>query len=90
MDYTQNKANEHKSLDEVLMHHLEEEMEDACEYARLAEEYPVDEKDFWMIGLEEVTHARHLKMLLERHGHHLSDEHVAKWHRIMHKYGLEK
>lgn len=90
MDYTHEHENVHKSLEEVLAHHFEEELEDACEYARLAEKYPEDEKDFWAIGREEVTHAHHLKNLLDRHGHDFKDEHLAKWHRVLHKYGYEK
>lgn len=87
MDY---KEHEHKPLEEVVLHHFAEEMEDACEYAHLAEMYPEDAKDFWAIGREEVTHAHHLFTLLRQHGHELSDEHEAKWHRVLRKYGFEK
>lgn len=86
MDYNK----EHKSLSDILLHHFAEEMEDACEYAHLAEEYPAEAEDFWAIGREEVTHAHHLKKLLDHHGHEFSDEHIAKWHKILHKYGFEK
>lgn len=82
--------NENKSIEHVLVHRFEEELEDACEYAHLAHEHPEYEKDFLAIGREEVTHAHHLFTLLRQHGHELSDAHEAKWHRVLRKYGFEK
>lgn len=92
MEYKHENEHEakHKGLEEILVERFEEELEDACEYAHLAHEHPEYEKDFFAIGREEVTHAHHLFTLLRQHGHELSDEHEAKWHRVLRKYGFEK
>jgi hypothetical protein len=92
MEYNHENEHEakHKGLEEVLVERFEEELEDACEYAKLAEKYPDAAKDFYAIGREEVTHADHLHTLLRHHAHEFSDEHEAKWHRVLRKYGFEK
>lgn len=80
---------EHKDKHHVILERYEEELEDACTYARLAEEYPDESVGFWLIGRDEVTHAEHLREILEEHDHEFSDEHERKWHHVLKKYGFE-
>lgn len=82
--------NEHKDIESILQEHYEDEIEGACDYAKLAEKYPEYAKDFWALGREEVTHADHFRTLLRHHGHEFSDEHEGKWHRVLKKYGFER
>ena len=54
---------EHADMLEVLAEHFEEEIEDACEYAKLAEEYHDEHIALWELGREEATHANYLHSL---------------------------
>jgi hypothetical protein len=75
---------------EILIERFEEELEDACEYHELAEEYPECAHLFRRIGREEITHAYHLREKLLGMGHEFSEEHEEKWHKVLRKYGWEK
>lgn len=81
---------EHADMLEVLAEHFEEEIEDACEYAKLAEEYHDEHIALWELGREEATHANYLHSVLERHHHHFNEEHLEKFHKMMRKFGFEK
>ena len=74
---------------EILIERFEEELEDACEYHELAEEYPECAHLFRRIGREEITHAYHLREKLLGMGHEFSEEHEEKWHKVLRKYGWE-
>jgi uncharacterized protein YeaO (DUF488 family) len=94
-EYNEHEAAEHKmhmsreKKIHTLLERFEEEMEDACEYVRLAEEMPEEAVGLWLIGRDEVTHARFMHEVLEEYGHELSEEHEKKWHHVLKKYGLE-
>lgn len=90
MEYKEHDHHEHEDLHHVLLDRYEEELEDACTYARLAEEHPEEAVGFNSIGREEVTHAIFLRKELEDLGHEFSEEHEKKWHRVLKKYGFEK
>ena len=79
----------HHEKTEELIEHFEEELEDACEYYELADEYPECAHLFHRIGREEVTHAYHLREKLLEMGHDFSEEHKEKWHKVLRKYGWE-
>ena len=74
----------------MLLHRLEEELEDACEYAKLSED--ADERDesialgLWLIGRDEATHARYLV-------HHIVGEIpqdvMEKWEKVKDYYHLK-
>lgn len=81
---------EHVDKEKILLDRYEEELEDACEYARLAEEMPGCADLLHAIGREEVTHAYHLRERLHKMGHKFADEHELKWHKVLKKYGWEK
>lgn len=80
---------EHKERKQALLERFEEELEDACEYAELAEEHPECAELFHAIGREELTHAYYLSDRIRRMGHELSDELELKWHKTLKKYGRE-
>jgi ribonucleotide reductase beta subunit family protein with ferritin-like domain len=80
---------EHKDKHHVILERYEEELEDACEYARLAEEMPEESVGLLAIGRDEVTHANYLREILEEHDHVFSEEHEKKWHHVLKKYGWE-
>ena len=84
------KEHEHHGLMKELLEHFEEELEDACEYAKLADEYPEEYVGFHSIGREEVTHAIFIHDELVDMGHEFSDEHKHKWHHVLKKYGFER
>lgn len=90
MEHYEHEHHEHKHKGEVLIERFEEELEDACEYAKLAEEHPECAKLFHAIGREEVTHAYHLRDEILKMGHEIPDEHEVKWHKVLRKYGWEK
>lgn len=79
--------------------HLEEEIEDACEYLHEAEEAEADGKDYLAHGLrkvahDEYTHANFLRdyLMSKKHYHeHANYEKIeAHWHKLRSKLGLEK
>jgi hypothetical protein len=80
---------ENKSRTDILLERFEEEIEDACEYHRLAEEYPKCAHLFHKIGREEITHAYHLRERLLEMEHVFSEEHDEMWHKVLRKYGWE-
>lgn len=79
----------HEDKMHILLERFEEELEDACEYLKLAEEMPEEAIGLELIGRDEVTHANHLHDILEEHGHEFSEEHEKKWHHVLKKYGWE-
>ena len=81
---------EHRDLVKVIAEHFEEEIEDACEYAHLAEEFPDEQIALWELGREEATHAWYMHDVLERHHYNFSEEHLEKFHRMMRKFHFEK
>ena len=81
---------EHKDLVKVIAEHFEEEIEDACEYAKLAEEFSDEQIALWELGREEATHANYLHNVLKRHNYHIPEEHEEKFHRMMRKFHFER
>jgi hypothetical protein len=81
---------EHKTMIETLAEHFEEEIEDACEYAHLSEEYPHEAIAFWELGREEATHANYMHTLLEKHGYEFPEEHLKKFYKMMRKFHFIK
>jgi hypothetical protein len=79
-----------KDLVRVAAEHFAEEIEDASEYAHLAEQFEDEPQLFWELGREEATHANYLHSLLEKHGYNISVEHKEKFHRMMKKYHFER
>ena len=73
-----------------LLEQYEDELEEAEEYAELAEEMPGCAELMHAIGREEVTHAYHLRDKLLKMGHEFADDHESKWHKVLKKYGWEK
>jgi hypothetical protein len=73
----------------MLLERFEEELEDACEYHKLSEQYELDHEDIahglWLIGREEATHARYLY-------HHIVEEIPEelreKWDKVKRIYHL--
>jgi hypothetical protein len=89
MEHENHEHHEHKNKIEVFLERFEEEIEDACEYHRLAEEYPKCAHLFHKIGREEITHAYHLRERLLEMEHVFSEEHDEMWHKVLRKYGWE-
>lgn len=73
-----------------LLEQYEDELEEAEEYAELAEEMPGCAELMHAIGREEVTHAYHLRDKLIKMGHEFAEDHESKWHKVLKKYGWEK
>ncbi len=94
-EYEEHRSEEHKEHGHrekkihTLLERFEEELEDACEYLKLAEEMPEEAIGLELIGRDEVTHARFLHDVLEECGHEISEEHEKKWHHVLKKYGFE-
>lgn len=88
---------EHK-MHHLTVEHLKEEIEDACEYLREADEAE-SEGDHYLahglkkMALDEYTHAHFLRKhlisegLYHEHDHH--DEIEAHWHKLRGRLGLE-
>jgi hypothetical protein len=83
---------------DLAIKHLEDEIEDACEYLKEADEAKADGKDYLAVGLhkaalDEYTHAKFLRDYLHtKHVYHDHDkhDHIEKhWHRLCEKLGLE-
>ena len=89
MEYEHKEHEHHEDKMHILLERFEEELEDACEYLKLAEEMPEEAIGLELIGRDEVTHANHLHDILEEHGHEFSEEHKKKWHHVLKKYGFE-
>ena len=83
---------------ELALKHLEDEIEDACEYLKEADEAEADGKEYLAKGLknvamDEYTHARFLRdYLMTKHHYHNHDKHEkieSHWHRLREKLGFE-
>ena len=83
---------------ELAFKHLEDEIEDACEYLRESDEADADGKEYLAHGLhrvamDEYTHAEFLRsyLMTKGHYHHYEkhDELEEHWHRLRKKLGLE-
>jgi hypothetical protein len=83
---------------ELAFKHLEDEIEDACEYIREADEANEDGKEYLALGLQKVamdeyTHAEFLRnyLMSKGHYHHYEkhDELEEHWHKLCHKLGFE-
>jgi ferritin len=83
---------------DLAIKHLEEEIEDACEYLKEAEDAKEGGKEYLAAGmrkvaLDEYSHAKFLRDYL--HSKHVYNEHEKhehiekKWHRLREKLGLE-
>lgn len=79
---------------EKAFEHLEEEIEDACEYLREAEATEADGKHYLAEGMrkmayDEYTHAHFLREYLmskEAYRHHAKTEKIEEhWHKLTHK-----
>ena len=83
-----------KDMLHVIAEHFEEEIEDACEYARLSEEYEHHDRKvaiaLWQLGREEATHANYLHSVLEKHHHPISEQLNEHFHKMMRKFHFEK
>jgi ferritin len=78
--------------------HLEEEIEDACEYLKEADEAEADGRAYLArgmkdIAMEEYSHAHFLReYLISRHAYyeHPNFEKVDQhWHRLLEKFGFK-
>jgi ferritin len=83
---------------ELAFKHLEDEIKDACEYLKEADEAEEDGKEYLAHGLhkvamDEYTHAEFLRsyLMTKGHYHHYQkhDELEEHWHRLRKKLGLE-
>ena len=83
---------------ELALKHLEDEIEDACEYLKEAEEAKTDGKDYLAAGLhkvalDEYTHAKFLRDYLHtKHVYHEDEGHDRienHWRLLREKLGLE-
>lgn len=82
----------------IMFEHLEDEIEDACEYLRKADEAEGWEKHYLATGLrkmamDEYSHAHFLRdYLIKKEAYH-NHEHYVKteehWHKLREKLGLE-
>lgn len=77
-----------------LFEHLEEEMEDACEYLKKGEEAKHEghhylAKGFFRMAEDEYSHAKFLRdyLIIKKvyHDHEHHEELEAKWHRLEEK-----
>lgn len=84
---------------EKAIEHLEEEIEDACEYLKEADEAKADGKPYLAegmhkIAMDEYTHAeflRHYLMTKRAYHTHEKHEHLEEhWHRLRERLGLEE
>ena len=83
---------------DLAIKHLEEEIEDACEYLKEADEAEEDGKEYLAVGmrkvaLDEYSHAKflrdylHTKHVYHDHGKH--EEIEKHWHRLCEKLGFK-
>jgi ferritin len=81
-----------------MFEHLEDEIEDACEYLKKSEEAEAMDKPYLATGLrkmamDEYTHARFLReYLIKKEIYHVHEHHnevEAHWHRLREKLGYE-
>jgi ferritin len=87
-----------ESLHDTMFEHLEDEIEDACEYLKKSEEAEDMDKPYLATGLrkmamDEYTHARFLReYLIKKEIYHVHEHHnevEAHWHRLREKLGYE-
>lgn len=83
---------------ELAFKHLDEEIDDACEYLRESDEAAEEGKDYLAHGLrkvalDEYTHAEFLRnyLMTKEHYHHYEkhDELEEHWHKLRKKLHLE-
>lgn len=87
-----------ESLHNTMFEHLEDEIEDACEYLREADEAEKMEKHYLATGLhkmamDEYSHAHFIREYLIKkemyHVHEHYHEVESHWHRLREKLGYE-
>lgn len=80
---------------ESAFHHLKEEIEDACEYLKKADEAEEEGKHYFAHGLkriawDEYSHAKFLRdYLMTKEAYNNHEEIDEHWHKLRHKLGLE-
>ena len=86
------------ALYKVMFEHLEDEIDDACEYLRKAHEAEEEGRSYLAKGLKEMamdeySHAHFLREYLMKKEAYHNHEHYAAveehWHRLKEKLGLK-
>ena len=87
-----------ESVHKTMFEHLKDEIEDACEYLREADEAEGWEKHYLAKGLREMamdeySHAHFLReYLIKKEAYHVHEHHhevESHWHKLREKLGLE-